>query len=489
MYAIATNAPCSLSRKRLNHERIEPLIILRPLIFHLQPLSCMPANARLTRRAQQLGTTGFSPTMPVVVACITDKDERPMRPKGFGSFYAPHALAELVALGARPHTTQAEGGGEESTTPVGTTATGSITTDTAPPVNPTDTGAVLKPLTTRAPTTVHASGQPWVCKHEANCPRGTTPHVHTGARGEGGDGGDAPSAAGARSDATAHTAGGGRQTYFTHEHGHRWPVVLDITVPHAERLAKRVVASELYEIIADADTLEGLQVAAKANKAWAQRLADLPSCQVIWHRWAAPRGGKPSHAFTQLSKKRLREAVRSLAEGVPLAARRVRVNGTEAAAETFCIMCIDDDGGRMAAANARMPGASNAARARTRATRACHFYLARELGRGHLPHTCHRLRIGARGDSGALTPIKPTLAILMANLAGVATGEVALDPYCGSGSLLLGAAHLGATCFGCDITYKDLGALDAQFRYHAPPFAAIGTFCVDTYTCAGWRLV
>lgn len=51
-----------------------------------------------------------------------------------------------------------------------------------------------------------------------------------------------------------------------------------------------------------------------------------------------------------------------------------------------------------------------------------------------------------------LTPTRPPLALLMANLAGVTTGSVVLDPFCGSGALLWGAAHAGAAlCLGSDL--------------------------------------
>ena len=76
---------------------------------------------------------------------------------------------------------------------------------------------------------------------------------------------------------------------------------------------------------------------------------------------------------------------------------------------------------------------------------------------------CEALKIGGTPTSG-LTPIKPALALLMANLARVQGpapsrgqgGTVVLDPYCGTGSLLAGAAgHICAPCLvGCDVDLR-----------------------------------
>ena len=48
-------------------------------------------------------------------------------------------------------------------------------------------------------------------------------------------------------------------------------------------------------------------------------------------------------------------------------------------------------------------------------------------------------------------------ALLMANLAGVQKGNVVLDPFCGSGGLLLASALLGATVVGGDVDEALLG--------------------------------
>lgn len=47
----------------------------------------------------------------------------------------------------------------------------------------------------------------------------------------------------------------------------------------------------------------------------------------------------------------------------------------------------------------------------------------------------------------------PQLSLLMANQAKVVNGDIILDPFVGSGSLLVAAAHFGGFVFGSDIDY------------------------------------
>jgi hypothetical protein len=49
------------------------------------------------------------------------------------------------------------------------------------------------------------------------------------------------------------------------------------------------------------------------------------------------------------------------------------------------------------------------------------------------------------------TPLRPSLAALICNLAGIRRGSIVLDPFCGSGSLLSTAFNLGAVCMGADV--------------------------------------
>lgn len=52
----------------------------------------------------------------------------------------------------------------------------------------------------------------------------------------------------------------------------------------------------------------------------------------------------------------------------------------------------------------------------------------------------------------------PQLSLLMANQAQVKNGDLVLDPFVGSGSLLVAAAQFGAYVLGTDIDYLMLHA-------------------------------
>ena len=52
----------------------------------------------------------------------------------------------------------------------------------------------------------------------------------------------------------------------------------------------------------------------------------------------------------------------------------------------------------------------------------------------------------------------PQLSFLMTNLACVTNGSLMLDPFCGTGSLMLTAARFGAHVIGTDIDYLTLHA-------------------------------
>lgn len=57
------------------------------------------------------------------------------------------------------------------------------------------------------------------------------------------------------------------------------------------------------------------------------------------------------------------------------------------------------------------------------------------------------------------TSMDATLSLIMANLAGVRPNDLVLDPFVGSGSLLVAAAQFGAYVMGCDIDYLLLHGL------------------------------
>ncbi|CAM9394937.1 unnamed protein product, partial [Hapterophycus canaliculatus] len=100
-------------------------------------------------------------------------------------------------------------------------------------------------------------------------------------------------------------------------------------------------------------------------------------------------------------------------------------------------------------------------------TREKRFYICRELqtgaavGKGGttIATACGRRPI--RGVLGVLalkrrlcrgpTAIEPEVALVMANFAKVRPGSLVLDPFCGSCSLLLPAANMGAKTWGSDV--------------------------------------
>lgn len=62
------------------------------------------------------------------------------------------------------------------------------------------------------------------------------------------------------------------------------------------------------------------------------------------------------------------------------------------------------------------------------------------------------------------TSMDPTLGTIMTNIAKVSEGDIVLDPFVGSGSILVAAADMGALVFGSDIDYKLLFGLSRPTR-------------------------
>ena len=56
------------------------------------------------------------------------------------------------------------------------------------------------------------------------------------------------------------------------------------------------------------------------------------------------------------------------------------------------------------------------------------------------------------------TSMDPQLSFLMANVAAVRKGSLMLDPFCGTGSLMLTCAQFGACVMGSDIDFLMLHA-------------------------------
>ena len=81
--------------------------------------------------------------------------------------------------------------------------------------------------------------------------------------------------------------------------------------------------------------------------------------------------------------------------------------------------------------------------------------LASECTAPRLLRELRRYHVAQRPLQG-LTPIKPELAFVMSNLARLRRSGTVLDPFCGSGSLLIPAAHIGALAFGADVNRSHL---------------------------------
>ncbi|VDN05047.1 unnamed protein product [Thelazia callipaeda] len=52
------------------------------------------------------------------------------------------------------------------------------------------------------------------------------------------------------------------------------------------------------------------------------------------------------------------------------------------------------------------------------------------------------------------TTLDPELSFLQANIAKVNVGSIVLDPFCGTGGLMVAAAHFGAAVMGTEINYQ-----------------------------------
>lgn len=64
----------------------------------------------------------------------------------------------------------------------------------------------------------------------------------------------------------------------------------------------------------------------------------------------------------------------------------------------------------------------------------------------------------------ANTSMEPMLGLLMANIAQIKSGDLVLDPFVGSGSLLVSAAYAGAYVLGADIDYLLIHGLTKSSR-------------------------
>ena len=82
------------------------------------------------------------------------------------------------------------------------------------------------------------------------------------------------------------------------------------------------------------------------------------------------------------------------------------------------------------------------------------FWFGRQIAMSSRP-VCEAYSLKRRTWIGP-TSTSAELAFLMANQAQVTSKSLVLDPFVGTGSLLVSAAHFGAVCIGCDIDYNTI---------------------------------
>ena len=82
-------------------------------------------------------------------------------------------------------------------------------------------------------------------------------------------------------------------------------------------------------------------------------------------------------------------------------------------------------------------------------------YFGRQVAHGGMRKELKKYDLKQRIYLGP-TSLDHALAFIMANLAHVKKGMLVLDPFVGTGSILIALAHFGAKCFGTDIDLRVL---------------------------------
>lgn len=86
------------------------------------------------------------------------------------------------------------------------------------------------------------------------------------------------------------------------------------------------------------------------------------------------------------------------------------------------------------------------------------------------------------------------LSLLMANQALVRRGDLVIDPFAGTGSVMVGAAHFGAYSVGCDIDPRVLRgpskerSVRANFAQYGFPARLLG-LVVNDFSASSFRRV
>lgn len=125
----------------------------------------------------------------------------------------------------------------------------------------------------------------------------------------------------------------------------------------------------------------------------------------------------------------------------------------------------ESEAARAGQAQANAPAAEDAgAPPRDPAAGAVRAYFCRFIADSRRGELLQRYSLKTRAYIGP-TSTSAELALVMANQALAARGRVVLDPFVGTGSLLVAAAHFGAYCIGADIDFRVLhGAMGGYER-------------------------
>jgi hypothetical protein len=196
------------------------------------------------------------------------------------------------------------------------------------------------------------------------------------------------------------------------------PTPLRLRLPSAvaAAVAARQALGDLLDVTAEGDSVEALMAALAASTPPAA-VGDGERLCIMVHVWGGAR---------MSSKAKHKLAARC---AVALGLAHVPRVGADAAAPTdalcICMGVSQADGSSWWCFGRRQPAASA------------------------FVHGLQRFDVGDRpllGDA----PTRPPLALAMGNLAQLQPGQLAMDPFVGSGAVLLAAAALGAQTFGVD---------------------------------------
>ncbi|GFQ68820.1 hypothetical protein TNCT_8091 [Trichonephila clavata] len=80
-------------------------------------------------------------------------------------------------------------------------------------------------------------------------------------------------------------------------------------------------------------------------------------------------------------------------------------------------------------------------------------------------YVCQKINLKTRKFIGNTT-MDPLLSLVMANMAEIKSGDIVLDPFVGTGGLLVAAAHFGGYVLGTDIDYLMLHGKDKSSRLY-----------------------